>query len=122
MGRRAINNAKLIEALLLAPTIEDAARRAKVSVRTMYNRLQNPEFKRAYNDRRRDLVEISLGRLEKSLDRAIHTLNKNMGCGRASDENTAAKAVIDYVLSAREQQEITRRLDALEETLSETID
>lgn len=122
MGRRKVSDEALIEAILLTPTLEEAARRANIAERTLYYRLQNPEFKRKYADRRRALVDTAMARLEKSLARAIHTLNKNMSCGRPSDENTAAKAVIDYVRWAQENGEIVQRLEELEETISKAID
>lgn len=55
---------RVLRALLEEPTLEAAAKAAKTSRRTLHRLLQREDFRREFNDARRDLLRTSLGRLQ----------------------------------------------------------
>lgn len=119
MGRRRVSDETLIAALLQCPTVELAAKHAGLSQRSIFDRLREGEFKRKYAEARRSLVDVALARMEKSLARAVHTLNEAMaGGGKMSDRIAAAKAVVDHVRWAQET-DLAARMDQLESLIDE---
>jgi len=106
----------LIVALAAGATPAEAARRANVSRRTAYRRLEDGEFRRRVTVERDALVRAAVGRLtDASLD-AVDSLR-----ALAGDEATppavrvsACRAILDMGWRYREQAEVVDRLAALE--------
>jgi hypothetical protein len=86
----------LIAALLTEPTYAAAAAKAGVSEATLYRWLHLPDFRTAYRQARRELVESAIGRLQAASGQAVETLLTVARQGkRDSDRVRAAVALLD---------------------------
>lgn len=114
MGR--INDDKLLAALLAAPTISAAAAAAGCGERTLYRRLESPEFRRQLEEMRLESLETARNALLSRLTAAVDTMANVMENGEngASTRLNAARLLIDATLRVVEVTDIERRLDALE--------
>lgn len=67
-------------------------RLAKVGIApaTLCRWLKLSEFKAAYRQARRQIVETALGRLQQATDKAVEALERNLTCGHPESEIPAA--------------------------------
>jgi hypothetical protein len=87
----------LIAALLTEPTYAKAAGKAGVSEATLYRWLVRPDFRSAYRQARRELVEAAIGRVQAGTGQAVETLVAVASKGRRDgDRVRAAVALLDY--------------------------
>jgi DNA-binding MurR/RpiR family transcriptional regulator len=107
-----------IAALLEHPTIAEAARACGVSERSLLRWLQRPDFQKRYREAQRAIVDGAIGELQAATVEAVKTLRRNLNCGNAFAENSAAQAVLTHSLKALEMQELQQRLEALEERIA----
>lgn len=112
---------KAVVALLAAPTVQAAAEAAGVSERTLWRWLQQPEFKEAYRQARREAVSHAIGRLQQATTRAVETLEEVMGNPEAKESArvSAAKTVLDAALKALELEDLEARVEELERMMAE---
>ncbi len=108
-----------ILALLAEPTIHAAGVACGVSDTTLWRWLQLSEFQRRYRAARRQIVESSIGRLQKSCDEAVHALRMIIRDQRApaSARVAASRVVLEQSLRALELEDLTERIERLEERL-----
>src|SRR5438477_9853023 len=64
----------LLQALACGATVENAARKAGMSERTAYRRLDNPAFVQHLQELRADLVQLTVGMLSGAGLAAVKTL------------------------------------------------
>jgi uncharacterized membrane protein len=108
-------DAALIAALVAGRPSDEAADLAGVSVRTVYRRLDDPEFVAALEAARARVVNASTAALGKASTRAVRTLVTLMSWRKpAAIRLAAARAVLDLGAKYREQGELADRLAALE--------
>lgn len=115
IGDRRKGDAALIVALAKGLTQRAAAEEAGVSERTVQRRMSEPDFRRAVDDARAQLVSETLGRLISSGLAAAATLQSLL---RAKSENVklgAARAILELTQRYRESDELERRIAALEQ-------
>ena len=103
-------------ALLSSKNVEDAARVAGVTPRTLYRWLKEPEFDAAYRAARRHAYGQSISRLQQGSTAAATTLLKVMvdPATPASTRVRAAEAVLSQAAKAIEIEDIDARLRELE--------
>jgi hypothetical protein len=87
-----------ISALLSTPTLEAAASRAGVGLRTLKDYLRDAEFLSLYREARRALVEGAVARLQRVTLQAVRTWHRNLTCGNFAVEVRAATEVLDAAL------------------------
>ncbi len=86
----------LIAALLTEPTYAAAAAKAGVSRATVYRWMQQPSFREAHRNARRELVEAAMGRIQAATGPAVETLlDVALGGKRDADRVRAAVALFD---------------------------
>lgn len=105
---------KIIVALLSSSTIKDAAKKAKVSERTIHRALEDAAFTTEYRAARRSVYEASLGQIHSSVGDAIKTLSNALTFDNDSVKVRAAQIILDYSAKVFEQTEIVERIEALE--------
>ena len=89
----------LIAALLTEPTHAAAAAKAGVSEATLQRWLHLPEFRAAYRQARRQLVEGAVGRIQAATGQAVDTLLAvARGGAKDADRVRAAVALLDHAL------------------------
>jgi hypothetical protein len=110
----------LLAALLVEPTIAEAARKASVPERTAYRRLTEPDFAQAYRRARWEAVEHATCRLQTTAGAAVETLGAIMKdpAVTATARVAAARAVLDTAFRATEL-EFGERLDRIEAAIAE---
>jgi hypothetical protein len=89
----------LIAALLTEPTYAAAAAKAGVGETTLYRWLHLREFRAAYRQARRELVEGAIGRIQAGTGQAVQAL-LDVACHgrRDSDRVRAAGTLLDHAL------------------------
>jgi DNA-binding MurR/RpiR family transcriptional regulator len=107
---------KALAALLIEPTIKKAAASAGCSEPTLLRWLKETDFKEAYRDARREVVALSITRLQSATGDAVQTLCDvaNDGNAPASSRVAASKAILDTSLRVIELDDLASRLEALE--------
>jgi transposase len=110
---------KLLVALMGSRTHEEAAKKAGVSVRTLYGYLAKLEFQEAYklarDDALRGVTSDLRGHMIEEVDVVASIMNNSSA--NAYVRLTAARTVIDYSLRYTETTEILDRLAAIEARL-----
>jgi hypothetical protein len=111
-----------IAALLTQRNIEEAARTAGISTRTMMRWLKLPEFEKAYREARRAVFGQAVARLQQGTSAAATTLLKTL-----IDSNTpasvrvrAAEAIFNHAAKAIEIEDIEARVAELERSLDDS--
>jgi hypothetical protein len=106
----------LIAALLLAPTLADAAHTAGIGEVTAWRWLKEPTFQTAYREARRAVVQQAITKAQRATGTAVETLVTIMQDvnAPASARVSAAKTVLDISVKAVELEDLEQRLAALE--------
>jgi len=107
-------DAALIVALAGGATVRDAARRAHVGERTVYRRLDEPDFRRQVQDARADMVAQAVGKLADAATKAVETLSALLDGESESVRLGAARAILEIGTKLRDATEFETRLAALE--------
>ena len=110
----------LVTALACGGTVESAAQRAGLSERSVYRRLENPQFKRMLQDFRAELMKRTAGVLSAASLEAVKTLHALMdrNCSAATRLG-AARSVLELNLRMRNVLEIEERLLEVEKLVHE---
>ena len=109
---------RLLEALLLGKSVQDAAEDVPTSMRTAYRWLAEPEFKAELKRLQSESLERVLRCLSAIGTRAAATLSRNMGDDRpASVQVRAATAVLQQLVAISQFHDLEERLAALEAQL-----
>jgi transposase-like protein len=105
-----------IVALLSQRNIEDAARIAGITPRTLYRWLKEPEFDAAYRAAKRAAFGQAVARLQQGASAAATTLLKTMiePNTPASVRVRAAECVMNHAMKAIELEDIEARVAELE--------
>jgi hypothetical protein len=105
-----------IAALLLHPTIGDAAKAAGVDESTLWRWLKLPGFRAAYQAARAEAVSQAIARLQHASGVAVTTLVRVMADQKApaSAKVAAAKTVLETAVRGTELSELQRRVTELE--------
>lgn len=119
-GNKQRRREQAIAALLSSSTVEDAARKAGVSVATLKRWLSEDEdFRREYHAARLAIVEGTTNLLLTLNTSAILTLAQNLRAPRPADSNRAAIAILDLSIRGVEQQQLKAELAELKAEFAE---
>jgi hypothetical protein len=107
---------RAIQALLTEPTLEKAAKAAKIGERTLYRWLRREDFRDAFDVARRDALLQSMATLQGATAEAVQTLREVLAdaAARPADRISAARTVLDFALRGAEMLDLEPRLAALE--------
>lgn len=110
----------LVTTLACGGTVENAAQRAEISERSVYRRLENPEFKQLLKEFRSELVKRTAGVLSAASIEAVKTLHSLMdrNCSPGT-RLSAARSVIELSLRMRNVIELEERLVEVERLVLE---
>ena len=111
---------KAITSLLSHPTMREAAKDCGISETTLWRWLNDEAFQAAYRQARRQVVEQAMSELQAACSDAVATLRKNLNCGAANVEVSAAKTILDQAVKAIELVDMEERLEQLEQWLETT--
>src|SRR5437016_3063067 len=102
--------------LLTQPNIEQAARTADVSIRTLHRWLKDSAFDAAYRETRRVAFRQSVARLQHGSSAAVSTLVKVMldPATPPSTKVSAADRILNHAAKAIELEDIDARMSEVE--------
>ena len=110
----------LLMALAFGATVENAARKAGISERTAYRRLDNPAFLARLERARQEAVLRTAGMLTGAALGAVKTLvdlQQDVAVP-AAVRRGAARDVLEMAVKYRESAEMEQRVAAIEDRLS----
>ena len=111
----------LLLALACGASVDQAARQCGLSVRTVYRRLAEADFRRRLQALRADLVQRTAGALTAAATEAVRTLLElQKPSAPPAVRLGAARSVLELGLKLREAADLEERLAALEESLAQT--
>lgn len=112
-----ITDAKIMAALITSPSIGAAAAALGIGERTVFRRLESPEFRAEFDRLQRETITAAAAGLNGALGAAVDTMTQIMNGTENSAQVrlSAAKGVLEAALKAAEVIDIERRLDALEQ-------
>jgi hypothetical protein len=102
-----------VAALLTSATLEEAATKVGVALRTLKNWLTEPAVKEALRQARTEILERTVNGLLQLTGDAIGTLKRNLTCGNPSAEIRAAAAVLDYASRGVELTDLVGQVEEL---------
>jgi HEAT repeat protein len=105
----------LLLALACGASVESAARQCKLCVRTVYRRLEDPDFRRRLHELRADMFQRTAATLTAAGSEAVRTLLELLKSPNPPATRLgAARSVLEMGMKAREFAELEERLAALE--------
>jgi hypothetical protein len=110
---------RVIPYLLGAPSIEEGCKRARVSKGAVYEWLKDDAFKNELRRRREELTAIALDTLKAGIVKATVTLVNHLDSKRENISIRAAESIIEFAQKALEHENLEKRLEAIEERLSQ---
>ena len=113
------NQQKAIRAILEANSIEEAAKKARISRSTIYNWLKDEHFKECLERERKALFEEGLSALKGAAAKAAKTLIELLESKDRNTRRLAAKEIINFAIKAVETRELEERIIKLEELLEQ---
>ena len=108
----------LLLTLACGASVEAAARQCKLSKRTVYRRLEEPDFKKRLVALRADMVDRTAGTLTAAGTESVKTLIVlQQPANPAAVRLGAARTVLELGVKLREAAELEARIAALEAEL-----
>jgi len=106
----------ILQALLSTRTVTEAAKSANVSIRTIYNYLEDPAFEARYKAARGDIVRGVANHLLNQANEAVDVICAIMRdtSSRTQERLSAAKFVLNYTDKYIENNIILERIEKLE--------
>ena len=108
---------KFLPVLLASPTYTHACQVGRVSRETLYEWLRQPAFKTELSKQRDELVTQGFALLSQSVGKAVETLVGLLDAGDGRLKRLAARDILDQHVKFRELDDLTRRIEAIEERL-----
>jgi phage terminase small subunit len=109
--------ARFLPVLLASPTYTQACQKGRVSRDTLYEWLKDPGFKAELDRQRDELVAQGFALLSQSVTKAVETLVGLLDAGDGRLKRLAARDILDQHTRFRELDDLTRRIEAIEERL-----
>lgn len=116
-GDRSRMEERAIIGLLTEPTLERAAKQARISLSTLCRWLQTPEFQARYQVARRQAFEQAMVRLQNVATEAVETLRENLSCQDPNVQVRAALGILGRATQAAECLALEDRIRQLEAKL-----
>jgi DUF1680 family protein len=113
-GRRTDRQRRVIPYLLASPSTEEACRRARINKTTVYEWLKDDTFRQEFKRQRDAVIERALDCLKANIAKATETLVKHLDSERPNISIRAAEDIIQFAQKALEDEELERRIAALE--------
>jgi hypothetical protein len=119
-GKRGRREAAAIAALLTESTLDQAARAAGISAATLFRWLKEDAFRARYAEARRDAFGQAIARLQQASSAAVDALLAIAGDAEApaAARVSAASRILEHATKAIELEDVTKRLNELEQALA----
>jgi hypothetical protein len=114
-----VRQTKFLPVLLGSPTYTEACKAGRVSRNTLYEWLRDPAFKGELQRQRDELVSEGFALLSQSVGKAVETLVGLLDGSDGRLKRLAARDILDQHGKFRELDELTKRIERIEERLSQ---
>lgn len=111
---------KVITYILESNSIEEAAKKAKVSRSTIYNWLKDNRFKQQLEKERKALFNEGLNALKAATSKAAKTLIRLLDSKDKKTRRLAATQIISVELKVAELHDLQERVERIEEHLGKS--
>ncbi len=119
--RRKKNEDTLLLALACGASVETAAKQCGICERSVYRRLEEPQFRSRLQELRTDMVRRAAGMLTAASSAAVTTLlSLQKDSTPAAVRLGAARAILELGIKIREMVDLETRIAALEAQLAPT--
>jgi len=108
---------RFLPVLLANVNYTEACKAGRVSRDTLYEWLKDPAFKAELERQRTELVAQGFALLSQSVAKAVETLVGLLDAGDGRLKRLAARDILDQHVKFRELDELTQRIEAIEERL-----
>lgn len=110
-----------IAALLVHPTLGQAAQAIGIGEASLWRWLQDNDFQAEYQQARRQVVSQAIGQLQQATGEAVQCLRDIMGNPDAPGHArvSSAKTVLEVAIKSVEIEDLERRIRDLEKLLKE---
>ena len=108
---------KAIPIIVTSFTYSEACRRANINRTTFYEWLKEPEFKAELDRQRDEIAAEAFGMLSQSLTKAIEALVGLLDNKDDRLKRLAAKDIIDFIVRHKENEDLDKRLTAIEKRI-----
>jgi len=114
-----VRQLRVIPYLLGAPSVEEGCKRARVSKAAVYGWLKEDTFRLELKRQRDAVIERALDSLKANISKATETLVKLLDSDKEAIQARAAEDIIEFTQKAIENEELEKRIAALEERLTQ---
>jgi len=111
---------KAITCILENNSMEETAKKARVSRSTLYNWFNDNQFKARLEKERESVFEEGLMALKTATSKAAKTLIQLLDSKDRNTRRLAAKEIINVALKVVELQDIQERIEKIEEQLEKS--
>lgn len=110
-----------IAGLLLKDSLPAAAAYAGIGINTLSRYLQDEDFKRQYQEYKREALNQAISQLQSATGEAVTVLREVAKDSTVSPSArvSASRAILDGAIKATELQEMEERLSSLEKQIKE---
>lgn len=116
MSKKAATDEIIIAALICSPTIRAAAEAAEVAESTIYNKLKQEDFKKAYAEAKSEIMKQTTTYLQGTASEAVKELVNIIQDDftfSAQERINACKAILEYTLKFTESNDLLKRIEKL---------
>jgi|SRR3972149_2091951 len=114
-----VRQLRVIPYLLGAPSVEEGCKRARVSKAAVYGWLKEDTFRLELKRQRDAVIERALDSLKANISKATETLVKLLDSDKEAIQARAAEDIVEFTQKAIENEELEKRIAALEERLTQ---
>jgi hypothetical protein len=119
MSELSVRQRRTIPFIITSPTIVEGLEKAKLSRKTFYQWLEQPDFKAELDRQRDEAAKTAFETLTQSLTKAVENLVKLLDHTDDRLKRLACKDVIEYILRHKEIEDLEKRIEAIEQRLAE---
>lgn len=114
-----VRQLKAIPVIVTNPTYTEGCKKAKLNRATLYDWLKQPEFKSELDRQRDEITAEAFGVLTQSLTKAVEALTGLLDHKDDRLKRLTAKDIIDFIIRHKENEDLDKRLTAVEKTLAD---
>ena len=110
---------KTVACILESSSVEEAAKKAKVSRTTIYNWLKDEHFKERLKKEREALFIESLGLIKQATREAVNVLVDLLKCKNETTRRLAAREILGFSIRITEIKDIEERVSKVEQIVEQ---
>jgi len=111
---------RAIPLIIDSASYTEAAQKAGISRKTLWQWLKDPQFAAELDRQRREVVSEAFGILSQSITKAVETLAKLLDSADERTKRLTANDIIGHILRHKEVDELENRITAIEQRLERT--